>query len=72
MLGPGEKLFDFIADKLHEFMVEHGLMDPEKPPLSLGFTFSFPTRQRGLARAELVNWTKVSKTKISFTHLNNY
>jgi len=60
MLGPGNELFDFMACKLHDFMSEHGLGGEDRPALSLGFTFSFPTRQRGLARADLVNWTKVS------------
>ena len=55
MLGPGTGLFDFMADKLHHFLQEHELLGQR---LSLGFTFSFPTLQRGLARAELANWTK--------------
>ena len=55
MLGPGTGLFDFMVNCLYNFMTEHGLLDRK---LHLGFTFSFPTRQTGLAKAELVNWTK--------------
>ena len=59
MLGPGPALFDFIAKCLHHFLVDHNLFaDEARFPLHLGFTFSFPTRQRGLASAELVTWTK--------------
>ena len=48
MTGPGENLFDFMVDKLEEFMREHDLIsedDEEEDELyHLGFTFSFPTR----------------------------
>ena len=51
MTGPGAKLFDFIATRLYHFMVEHNLFADESIfPVKLGFTFSFPTRQRGLAK----------------------
>lgn len=59
MLGPSSDLFDFMASKLDHFLTEHGLLSlTSEHPLHLGFTFSFPTRQRSLARAELANWTK--------------
>ena len=56
MNGPGEDLFNFMADKLREFLIEHNL---EKRKHYLGFTFSFPTVQHGLASASLATWTKV-------------
>jgi len=62
MTGPGENLFDFMAAQLHEFMVEHGLVQgsPGQPPhtFHLGFTFSFPTQQHSINSADLATWTK--------------
>ena len=55
MLGTGEMLFDHIAECLANFMEKHKVKDLCLP---LGFTFSFPCRQEGLARARLTNWTK--------------
>ena len=79
MTGPGEDLFDFMADKLKEFMVsnivilitiitiiitntpqvDHDLVQQPRH-WHLGFTFSFPTVQHGLASADLATWTKVT------------
>lgn len=47
MVGTGDALFDHIASCLHEFIVEHSLKDQKLP---LGFTFSFPCKQEGLAK----------------------
>lgn len=55
MHGPAVELFDFLAGCLHDFLFDHNLIGKE---IGLGFTFSFPTRQRGLDSAELVTWTK--------------
>ncbi|XP_067657628.1 hexokinase-4-like isoform X2 [Haliotis asinina] len=55
MLGTGTQLFDHIADCIFKFMKEHQLLDKVLP---LGFTFSFPCRQVGLAHAILTTWTK--------------
>lgn len=55
MHGPGTHLFDYIADCLHKFVNKHKLSHVRLP---LGFTFSFPIQQDGLAHARLVNWTK--------------
>ncbi|TRY67567.1 hypothetical protein TCAL_02308 [Tigriopus californicus] len=55
MIGTGEELFDHIASCLKEFMVEHDL---EATKLPLGFTFSFPCKQLGLAEGRLTTWTK--------------
>ena len=52
MIGPGDGLFDHIADCLHEFIVEHKL---EGAKLPLGFTFSFPCKQEGLAKVRLMD-----------------
>jgi len=53
--GAGEELFDYIVDCLASFMKEQGI---ENEVLPLGFTFSFPCKQKGLASGELIVWTK--------------
>ncbi|KAK6185108.1 hypothetical protein SNE40_007416 [Patella caerulea] len=55
MLGTGIQLFDHIADCIYKFMKEQKI---EKKTLPLGFTFSFPCKQLGLAKAKLTTWTK--------------
>ncbi|KAK3765894.1 hypothetical protein RRG08_002140 [Elysia crispata] len=55
MLGTGIQLFDHIADCIGKFVVEHDLQNHQLP---LGFTFSFPCQQEGLAKARLSKWTK--------------
>lgn len=55
MHGAGSQLFDYIADCLHKFVTRRNLNSHRLP---LGFTFSFPCQQDGLAHARLVNWTK--------------
>lgn len=55
MLGTGVQLFDHIADCIGKFIREHNLNTDHLP---LGFTFSFPCRQEGLAKARLSKWTK--------------
>ena len=53
--GSGEELFDYIVDCLASFTKEQGI---DKEVLPLGFTFSFPCKQKGLASGELIVWTK--------------
>ncbi|XP_076460267.1 hexokinase-like isoform X2 [Babylonia areolata] len=55
MLGSGIQLFDHIADCIFRFVKDHNLVGRKLP---LGFTFSFPCRQHGLAKAVLTTWTK--------------
>jgi len=55
MLGTGTQLFDHIADCIGKFLLEHDLVNKQLP---LGFTFSFPCQQEGLAQARLSKWTK--------------
>ena len=55
MTGTGEALFDHIAACLASFVKEKNL---EKEHLPLGFTFSFPLIQEGLAVGRLAQWTK--------------
>lgn len=57
MTGTGTQLFDHIAKCLAEFMRAENLMHSSRP-YPLGFTFSFPCTQKGLASATLVTWTK--------------
>eukprot|EP00999_Lentomonas_sp_LEN2_P001936 NODE_308_length_1672_cov_86.117799_g276_i0.p1 GENE.NODE_308_length_1672_cov_86.117799_g276_i0~~NODE_308_length_1672_cov_86.117799_g276_i0.p1 ORF type:complete len:493 (-),score=90.39 NODE_308_length_1672_cov_86.117799_g276_i0:53-1531(-) len=54
--GPGSQLFDFLAKCVEEFFVEHDISLSE--PQDMGFTFSFPVEQTGIASGTLVSWTK--------------
>ena len=49
------QLFDHIAKCMARFLDQEGLRSTRLP---LGFTFSFPCYQDGLASARLVRWTK--------------
>ena len=49
------QLFDYIASCIAGFVHEHQL---ETKSLPLGFTFSFPCRQEGLAIGRLETWSK--------------
>nr|CAD7442098.1 unnamed protein product [Timema bartmani] len=54
-LGCGEKLFDFLADSVSDFVRGQKLTGTRLP---LGFTFSFPMIQKALNIGLLVTWTK--------------
>ncbi|XP_037560717.1 hexokinase-2 [Dermacentor silvarum] len=51
--GPGEQLFDFLADCLRDFVEANGLAGQRLP---LGFCFSFPIVQKALDAAVLTEW----------------
>ncbi|XP_053204289.1 hexokinase-2-like [Panonychus citri] len=55
MIGSGRDLFDRIADCVYMFIRSRNITVPVLP---IGFTFSFPLRQEGLASAKLIRWTK--------------
>ncbi|CAF0969806.1 unnamed protein product [Rotaria magnacalcarata] len=57
MLGEGVNLFHHLADCLVDFMKQEKLNQPGVH-YPLGFTFSFPCHQEGLASARLTSWTK--------------
>ncbi|CAF1168812.1 unnamed protein product [Adineta steineri] len=57
MLGEGANLFRHLADCLLDFMNREKLNKPGVR-YPLGFTFSFPCKQEGLASARLSSWTK--------------
>ncbi len=56
MEGHGDDLFDFIADCIKRFLVGEKISGDTH--LDLGFTFSFPVAQAGIASGTLVNWSK--------------
>jgi len=56
MTGPGVNLFNHIAECLDTFLKERNMGNQTRLPL--GFTFSFPCKQEGLAVGRLVRWTK--------------
>ncbi|GFG37586.1 hypothetical protein Cfor_12673, partial [Coptotermes formosanus] len=57
-LGCGERLFDFLAECVSDFVQSQNLNGTRLP---LGFTFSFPMIQKGLDVGILVTWTKSFK-----------
>uniref|UniRef100_A0A0E0JF27 Phosphotransferase n=1 Tax=Oryza punctata TaxID=4537 RepID=A0A0E0JF27_ORYPU len=60
MSGTSSELFGFIAGELGKFVAEEeeGTDMPNGKKKELGFTFSFPVRQRSVASGTLVKWTK--------------
>ncbi len=54
--GKGDKLFDFFAGCIEKFIKYDGCRGPKER--KLGFTFSFPIKQTGVASGDLVLWTK--------------
>ncbi|XP_031104514.1 hexokinase-1-like [Ipomoea triloba] len=60
MVGSGEALFDYIAEKLAKFIDEEE-QNSHQPPgklRELGFTFSFPVMQTSINTGDLIRWTK--------------
>ncbi|CAF0735820.1 unnamed protein product [Adineta steineri] len=57
MIGDGRHLFCHLAECLYDFMLKENLLRTGIC-YPLGFTFSFPCRQEGLASARLTSWTK--------------
>ncbi|CAF1075251.1 unnamed protein product [Adineta ricciae] len=57
MIGDGKYLFRHLAECLYEFMLKENLIHTGLC-YPLGFTFSFPCKQEGLASARLTGWTK--------------
>ena len=55
-LSTGDQLFDHIASCLAEFVEEQEIEDDLLP---LGFTFSFPCQQEGLAKVTTVTREKL-------------
>ena len=56
LAGKGEALFDFIAGCVKLFMKEKKMSAAGE--FDLGFTFSFPIEQTGVASGTLLHWTK--------------
>jgi len=54
--GKGEELFGYIAQRIKAFL--RGEKARQDDVLKLGFTFSFPVEQTGIASGELLGWTK--------------
>lgn len=54
--GPAELVFDHIATSMETFINEEKITSQH--PISVGFTFSFPTIQKTLKHSVLVTWTK--------------
>ncbi|KAI5481801.1 hexokinase [Pseudohyphozyma bogoriensis] len=57
-MGDVKDLFDYIATSVDQFLTQIGTTIEEGQELLLGFTFSFPVAQTGIAAGTLINWTK--------------
>ncbi|XP_074088529.1 hexokinase-1 isoform X3 [Macrotis lagotis] len=55
MMGSGSQLFDHVAECLGDFMEKKDIKDKNLP---VGFTFSFPCRQKKIDEGVLITWTK--------------
>ncbi|KAJ1719934.1 hypothetical protein LPJ53_005377 [Coemansia erecta] len=52
-------LFDFIAQCVETFLDDRNLRPTgQQPPISMGFTFSYPVQQTSINSGILVQWTK--------------
>ncbi|KAK7494494.1 hypothetical protein BaRGS_00014147 [Batillaria attramentaria] len=58
--GPSSGAFDFIAEGIKQFF-DKEQMNNRKENIPLGFTFSFPSRQKTLKSQTMVTWTKSFK-----------
>ncbi|KAK6125115.1 hypothetical protein DH2020_041128 [Rehmannia glutinosa] len=60
MSGTSEALFDYIAEKLANFVdeEEQRFHQPPNRQRELGFTFSFPVMQTSINSGNLIRWTK--------------
>jgi len=59
--GTARELFDFIADCVKDLIQSGG--GDKKGTDGLGFTFSFPIKQTGIASGILIHWTKEFSAK---------
>jgi len=55
MRGTAEELFNFIALSVQDFILSEKL---DGSRVDIGFTFSFPVKQTGVASGSLIQWTK--------------
>lgn len=56
--GTGEELWDFVADRVQEFLEENPGSSQDDTPVPLAFTFSFPVDQLNIRSGILQRWTK--------------
>ncbi|MDD5495867.1 MAG: hypothetical protein PHP46_02045 [Candidatus Omnitrophica bacterium] len=56
MRGTKDELFDFISEAVKDFLISEKIKIEDTA--ALGFTFSFPVEQTGIASGRLLKWTK--------------
>lgn len=56
--GTSEQLWDWVADRLQEFLHQHHGGGQGADDLPLAFTFSFPADQKNIRSGILQHWTK--------------
>ena len=61
MTSTGKILFDFIAESIKSFVQERRMNLNERH--DVGFTFSFPIKQKSISSGILIHWTKGFKAK---------
>lgn len=54
----GEELWDWVAERIQEFVHEHHSGGQGATSLPLAFTFSFPVEQKNIRSGVLQRWTK--------------
>jgi len=58
MRSSGTALFDFISEAIVDFVREELKSSVPDATRHVGFTFSFPVKQTGIASGQLITWTK--------------
>ncbi|QDZ18635.1 hexokinase [Chloropicon primus] len=70
MVGTTKELFDFIARQVKTFLGKHNTLaqsgQGKGGKIPIGFCFSYPMKQTGLANGEIVNWNKGFDIKDTF------
>ncbi|KAI9370461.1 hypothetical protein BJX61DRAFT_515473 [Aspergillus egyptiacus] len=56
--GTGEQLWEFLAEKLLDFLRAHDLPPNKEEKMPLAFTFSYPVTQEHVRHGVLQRWTK--------------
>ncbi|KAL6230242.1 hypothetical protein BDW75DRAFT_223183 [Aspergillus navahoensis] len=56
--GKGADLWEFIAEKLEDFLAKHKLSEENGEKVPLAFTFSYPVSQDHIRHGVLQRWTK--------------
>lgn len=56
--GTADELWDWVADRVQDFLNDHDSGGQKGQMLPLAFTFSFPVDQKSISTGVLQHWTK--------------